>query len=353
MSLVPLPLQNNFDAISKKTQPDKAMRGRQFERAIALLTQWWHKEFDITDGPRLNIRSQTFREVQQQLTDPGPSKPAERSGKGKSKQDVDQDLGEVIRSEKSLMKHALLMRGSSDTSAQLFTALCRALKIPTRLVVSLQSVPWRSSIGKKSAPKTPTGDANGKGKEKASVHSDQGESSDSMEEVVPSPTLSAFAFDPSNARSNSKARATEALLGKGRTLNGKSVPALPESKQKPTPKPLIRLRRMQAMAGRRLGGGDSTPSSSRQSADPPSEGWPPVFWTEVFSRPDGRWIPVDPTRNLVHKKTVFDPPPNDRSNRMVYVVGLEDGESCSIRTESLLICLYPRGLWSRHHPALR
>ena len=50
------------------------------------------------------------------------------------------------------MKHVLNRRGSKDISAQLFTALCRALKIPTRLVVSLQSVPWNASAGKSKSP---------------------------------------------------------------------------------------------------------------------------------------------------------------------------------------------------------
>jgi len=36
---------------------------------------------------------------------------------------------------------------------------------------------------------------------------------------------------------------------------------------------------------------------------------PPVFWTEVFSRPDARWLPVDPIRSIVNKRKVFDPSP--------------------------------------------
>jgi xeroderma pigmentosum group C-complementing protein len=46
------------------------------------------------------------------------------------------------------MKHALMQSGSRDVSSQLFTALCRALGIPTRLVVSLQSVPWQTNVGR-------------------------------------------------------------------------------------------------------------------------------------------------------------------------------------------------------------
>lgn len=67
-------------------------------------------------------------------------------------EDILDDEVETIRSSKSLMKHALMSSGSRDTSAQLFTALCRALGIPARLVVSVQSVPWQASVGK-SKPK--------------------------------------------------------------------------------------------------------------------------------------------------------------------------------------------------------
>lgn len=57
---------------------------------------------------------------------------------------------------------------------------------------------------------------------------------------------------------------------------------------------------------------------------PPIGGYPPVFWTEVFSRPDGRWMPVDPIRCMVNKRKVFEPPAHDKSNRMVYVVAIEE-----------------------------
>ena len=57
----------------------------------------------------------------------------------------------------------------------------------------------------------------------------------------------------------------------------------------------------------------------------------PVFWTEVFSKPDAKWLPVDPIRGLVNKRKVFDPtsmlnsPPGARvENRMVYVIALEE-----------------------------
>ena len=58
---------------------------------------------------------------------------------------------------------------------------------------------------------------------------------------------------------------------------------------------------------------------------------PPVFWTEVFSRPDSRWLPVDPIRAVVNKRKIFDPTavgtssrPAIVDNRMMYVVAVEE-----------------------------
>jgi xeroderma pigmentosum group C-complementing protein len=37
----------------------------------------------------------------------------------------------------------------------------------------------------------------------------------------------------------------------------------------------------------------------------------PVFWTEVFSRPDARWFPIDPIRSHINDRKVFDPSPSN------------------------------------------
>lgn len=58
---------------------------------------------------------------------------------------------------------------------------------------------------------------------------------------------------------------------------------------------------------------------------------PPTYWTEVFSKPDSRWIPVDPIRGFVNKRHVFDPSQPSTStgsssgdNRLVYVLAFEE-----------------------------
>lgn len=69
-----------------------------------------------------------------------------------------------------------------------------------------------------------------------------------------------------------------------------------------------------------------------ESQDPMTT--PPVFWTEVFSRADSRWLPVDPIRGIVNKRHIFDPGHIQttgsskssvaRDNRMLYVICLEE-----------------------------
>lgn len=58
----------------------------------------------------------------------------------------------------------------------------------------------------------------------------------------------------------------------------------PKGKGKALPKPIVRLKKSKP-TGQRLGSSSSSKASSR--APKPLGGYPPVFWTEVFSRPDG------------------------------------------------------------------
>ena len=53
-----------------------------------------------------------------------------------------------------------------------------------------------------------------------------------------------------------------------------------------------------------------------------------MFWTEVFSRADARWLSVDPVRFIVNNRKAFDPSTISAGykveNRMVYVVAFEE-----------------------------
>lgn len=71
---------------------------------------------------------------------------------------------EPITGPSSLIERAAMRAGSRETSAQLFTTLCRAIGVPARLVISLQVAPWsvaaskvaNSSVGTRTAPKEPS-----------------------------------------------------------------------------------------------------------------------------------------------------------------------------------------------------
>ena len=219
LSLTPLSLQNAFAMIHKSRIPDRHQRGRSFQSAIEDLTEWWSSSFFSVE-PVGHIRNRTYDDVRRMLT---KSKfPAEDA----LEWDEEELGGEVIRSEKSLMKHALMQCGSRDTAAQLFTALCRALDIPARLVVSLQSVPWQAGVGKpKPRYNGKKGDVKGKGKARAT----DDEEEEDMEEVhIP--------------------KRNHSFVGEGDRLDGK-----PPGQYKV--KPIIRLRK-QKPKGNRLG---STP----------------------------------------------------------------------------------------------
>ncbi|KAH8104624.1 Rad4-domain-containing protein [Cristinia sonorae] len=308
MSLTPMTLQNAF-VISKARVPEAPMRGRMFENAVSRLAEWWHSIFEVeTTG---HLRNRTFDEVRQMLS---------TTKKGKSKaqdSDPDDEDLEIIRSEKSLMKHALMKSGSRDTCAQLFTALCRALGIPSRLVVSLQSVPWQAGVGK--PKKTYKKKPKGKGKEKV-VDDDEGEDDDmEMEEVsIPDSPL-----PTTNGKGKGKT-----FPGSGHRLDG--TPNASGSVIRKTP-PVVKLRKSR---GQKLGSASAKGPPRKLRPQDPRES-APVFWTEVFSRADGRWIPVDPVRCIVNKRRSFDPDqssnPNVSSrdqfkveNRMVYVIALEE-----------------------------
>lgn len=167
MSLTPLNLQTAFLNIKKSRVPDAAYRGHIFENSIKALVEWWAYGFFRIQKTG-HIQSHTFEEIQELLKS------------GDYEFDEDYELAyssfeghEIIKTPKSLMKHALMRSGSRDVSAQLFTALCRALSIPARLVVSLQSVPWQINVGKSK----PTG-------KKRSKPDTPADSDDDMEEVV-------------------------------------------------------------------------------------------------------------------------------------------------------------------------
>ena len=219
-------IQNGFAMINKTRVPDAVKRGRLFESAITRLAEWWVDFFDVE--PTGHIRSRTFEEVRKKLV--GLNDP---KGKGKERAvDVDEDEGEVIRSAKSLMKHALMKHGSRDISAQLFTAACRALDIPSRLVVSLQSVPWQAGVGKPKAPtKKKKAPAKGKGKEVDGGGNDEDDDMD-MEEVNIPMTSSPAASEKGKGKANTIPGEEQRSEGTDASPKAKAPPVIKLRKSK-------------------------------------------------------------------------------------------------------------------------
>ena len=203
-----------------------------FETAMRDVTKWWADSF-FEVLPEGHIRSRTFDEVRRGLEVRGLHLKDRYNPDAiidiDTLQDMVDDEIELIRSPNSLMKHALMRNGSRDVSAQLFTALCRSLGIPARLVVSLQSVPWQTGVGK---PK-PSYErkSKGKGKEKALEVEDDDEASNSNS-MMDSDIQSGFS--------------------NGRRLDGGPVKS-DKAKGKEKAKPAIKLRKTKSH-GQILGG---------------------------------------------------------------------------------------------------
>ncbi|KAF5344898.1 hypothetical protein D9758_011558 [Tetrapyrgos nigripes] len=301
LSLTPLSLQNSLAMIHPSRVPEQAKRGRMFETAVGHLVEWWSQEF-FEVIPEGHIQNRTFDSIQKGLISHGfgPDTPEDKLIDDETLEDILDEDAEIIRSSKSLMKHALMQRGSRDLCA-------RGLSIPARLVVSLQSVPWQASVGKPK-PKYVKKD-----KGKAAAKGDMSEEQSEMLE------------DSGAVASSSKSTIDNAseFKGEGQRLDGAPVEKSEKAKGKEKAKPPIKLRKTKSK-GNVLGSKPAPPKV--RYIDPRIS--PPVFWTEVFSRPDSRWIPVDPIRGIVNKSKVFDPSDTPSGvhvdNRMMYVLAFEE-----------------------------
>ena len=169
----------------------------------------------------------------------------------------DDDDGEVIRNSKSLMKHVLNRRGSKDISAQLFTALCRALKIPTRLVVSLQSVPWNASAGKSKSPSKAKRGENSKLQSDADDSLENDKEDDSVDEDDDMEEVEVPLAEDVKGKGKMSSTSTE------QTTSGSRTPTTPtgKGKEKALPKRVINLRKSKPK-GQRLGSNSSQQTST-------------------------------------------------------------------------------------------
>ncbi|PVI05049.1 Rad4-domain-containing protein [Periconia macrospinosa] len=163
---------------------------------------------------------------------------------------------------------AVKMEGSQDVGAQLFCALLRAIGIETRLVCSLQCLPFAS----------------------AAQTSPPSKASASQATIV---------LDPYKTQSPSPSR----LRAKGSSRIGRPS------------------RLEQAMGERhpKLSTG-MTPNPRKKYHTPY-----PVYWVEAFNSAHQKWVPIDPLSTFtINSPEKLEPPLNYSRNSLTYAIAFED-----------------------------
>ncbi|ELU44032.1 DNA repair protein rhp42 [Rhizoctonia solani AG-1 IA] len=297
-------------------------------------------------------------------------------------EDQDLDVGdsedewyapERLRSPNSISKHALQRSGSRDMAALVFVAIVRALGIPARLVSSLQCVPWALPKDYASKARKP--------KDKTTVTSKRDDQDTAVDEDA-MPGVSSRVGSPNSTGANSVLSATAYHTDRSADHSDNPTRLKPSIKRKRGPgtgnnpismiegnqvgrrdqavdrgtgskakairprdavnhdlptaspsRPTIKLRRARP-AGHVLGtapspGGANTSGNDKQSdvTNAHMMTGPPTLWAEVFSRPDGRWIPVDPVRGFVNRAGLFerrDQAGKRKAEKLMYVVAMEE-----------------------------
>ncbi|CAD6566755.1 MAG: hypothetical protein TREMPRED_002955 [Tremellales sp. Tagirdzhanova-0007] len=313
LSLLPHPLQAAF-SIPPSRFPDRAQRSRLFFDALQSLVTWWSQSFfDISD-PTLGLRTRPWEEVQEVVDKLPRLTHGDLFGGGFVKRrisDDDEELfpgsgGEKLRSVNSMMKKVLQQEGSRDVSAQLFVTLARACGLGVRLVASLQAVPWRAE--KVVAKKKP-----GAGRGGRTLASRQGNGPASEEEESDEDEMEQVLIPGSGVEDVVPPEVTEKLP----TTQGRVRAAGKRRLQDPAD--LYRLRKAKPTP-QKVGTSMKPNAKSKQDLSQ----YPPVFWAEVFSRSDQRWIPVDPILGMIRKKGHFEPTSDSGFVRMLYVVAFEE-----------------------------
>ena len=232
-----------------------------------------------------------------------------------------------LRSVNSLMKKALQQEGSRDVSSILFVSLARACGLGARLVHSLQAIPWRAEkvVAKKKSgagsKKRLLAHRQGNGSPAGSAASEEEGEDDEMEEV---PMPEDREGGPGYVASQVKRKGIRGA-GKRRLQDPADLYRL--RKQRPTPRKLgDEGPKRKTKEGKLI----CTPALRIADCGDLSH-QPPVFWAEVFSRSDQRWIPVDPVRGTIRKKTHFEPQSDNGPIRMSYVVAFEEGQKTAVK----------------------
>ncbi|KAG0145497.1 hypothetical protein CROQUDRAFT_671707 [Cronartium quercuum f. sp. fusiforme G11] len=384
LSMVPLSLVNAFSSYSPQTHPLDRDRSRLFDSAMKDLVSWWWQSFEIVDSLE-GVRLRTWDEAEALFTNVQFSSGTSLEGKGKAKA-VENDpflelleTGEPIHGPNSLMKRALLMKGSRDMSAQLFTSLLRALDVPARLVFSLQPVTWRGAGGggrsakteplnensteETGASKTLTGSmatsegtsasagrSKGKGKalqskmlsvasQASKSKSKRGEMATKAAKAAKAAKMKSTASSATSSRhyalasddddtseeegrplaqtlASNKLEANVAIASSPSAANERHSWRSNPSGKASTLTPVVKLRKPRPKKSKHW--------TKSPSPEPEQMNRPPVFWTEVYSRPLKEWYPVDVTRKRIRCKNLMEPTKTNPENRMLYVIAFEE-----------------------------
>ncbi|KAF9940043.1 hypothetical protein BGZ67_008363 [Mortierella alpina] len=217
--------------------------------ALQVLALWWRDSFVVT-GP--GIQHREYMDID--LVGVEAAIPVSNE--------------ECLKKRKNLQRKLLNRSGSSDVCAQLFTGICRALGLKTRLIESLQACSFKCTLPKEEASAevgteaesstTKPSKAKGKGKQKNEVELDDDDTTRGSRVVIPTP-----------------------------------------HRQNKRPGP------------------SKVPASHKQ-ADPP------VFWTEVYSTLSQKWVTIDPVRGFVNSPLKMHPPNSCSSNTLAYVVAFDE-----------------------------
>ncbi|KAG9320390.1 hypothetical protein KVV02_002563 [Mortierella alpina] len=245
-SSVALSLVPSHIAESIQTTHSNAIRE---VNALQVLALWWRDSFVVT-GP--GIQHREYMDID--LVGVEAAIPVSNE--------------ECLKKRKNLQRKLLNRSGSSDVCAQLFSGICRALGLKTRLIESLQACSFKCTLPK----------------EEASAEVDtEAESSTAK---------------PSKAKGKGK-RKKEVELDDDDTTRGSRVVIPTPHRQNKRPGPL------------------KVPASHKQ-ADPP------VFWTEVYSTLSQKWVTIDPVRGFVNSPLKMHPPNSCSSNTLAYVVAFDE-----------------------------
>ena len=244
----PVP-RKTIDLLHLSESKPQYARNHAFMESIKEISEIWKNEWQITEQ---GLRRPYW-----------PEEP--NAGKAAANEGEQINLEEFIQA-------AQTRSGSRDLGAQLFCALMRSVGVETRLVFSLQPLPF-SGVAKGPTPEKPAPQY---------IFATQ-----AIGGEIPHRSASPVSVpSPSNVYWRMSEHAST------------DIPPAP--------------RQVQSTAKKRI-------------KDSPF----PIFWVEVFNPSIDKWLPIDPlVRNTISKpRTGFEPPLSDPLNQMSYVLAFEDDGS--------------------------